>query len=164
MSETALISATVLADAPSATATTSTKDTVPSVPPVSKKFKSQNQTKLSTSIQLDISNKTALADLSKRFNPPQPPSESTLPQKKSSYFEKLDVATRLELDHGLSHIIDVQPDLRFPLQYFMYNVAEEYPDLNAKSHPYVSTFTLIAYQQIMLNAYLLICDHVITLD
>lgn len=40
----------------------------------------------------------------------------------------------------------------------MYNIAEEYPDLNAKTHPYVSTFTLIAYQQIMLNAYLLICD------
>lgn len=40
----------------------------------------------------------------------------------------------------------------------MYNIAEEYRELNAKAHPYVSTFTLIAYQQIMLNAYLLICD------
>jgi len=40
----------------------------------------------------------------------------------------------------------------------MYNIAEEYPDLTTKAHPYVSTFALIAYQQLMLNAYLLVCD------
>lgn len=68
------------------------------------------------------------------------------------------MTTRLELDHGVQHIIDVQPDLRFPLQYLMYNTAEEYPDLSTESHPYDNTFTMIAYQQLMLNAYLLICD------
>lgn len=31
-------------------------------------------------------------------------------------------------------------------------------DLTTKSHPYVSAFTLVAYQQILFNAYLLICD------
>lgn len=45
-----------------------------------------------------------------------------------------------------------------PTPYFMYNVAEEYPELNLISHPFVRTFTLIAYQQLMLNDYLLICD------
>lgn len=97
----------------SAISATKPADVSPAAPS-SKKFKSDKRTKLSTSIQFDITNKSALADLSKRYNLPQPPSESTAPVKKSSYFEKLDVATRLELDHGLSHIIDVQPDLRFP--------------------------------------------------
>lgn len=158
MSETALISATSSLDTPSVVTSVPKSTVASATPSATKMFKSDKQTKLSTSIQFDISNKTALADLSKRYNPPQPPSESSVPQKKSTYFEKLDVATRLDLDHGISHIIDVQPDLRFPLQYFMYNITEEYPELNVKAHPFVSTFTLIAYQQIMLNAYLLICD------
>lgn len=140
MSETALLSATSPPEAPSTSTATAIKTAVHTAPPSPKNFKAQKQTKLSTFIQFDISNKTALADLSKRYNPPQPQGESTIPSKKSSYFEKLDVATRLELDHGLSHIIDVQPDLRFPLQYFMYYTAEEYPELNAKSHPYVSIY------------------------
>lgn len=69
-----------------------------------------------TSIQFEISNTSSLFDLSKRYNPVQPQSESTVPVKRSSYFEELDVTTRLELNHGIKHIIDVQPDLRFPLQ------------------------------------------------
>lgn len=82
----------------------------------------------------------------------------TVPARRSSYIEKLDVKTRLELDRGVQHIVDVQPDLRFPFQYFLYNVSEQYPELSVKGHPYVSTFTLVAYQQILFNAYLLICD------
>lgn len=111
-----------------------------------------------TSIQFDISNKTSLSDLSKRFNPANPPPEAPTPKMKSTYFEKLDMAVRLELDHGTQHIIDVQPDLRFPFQYMIYNITEQFPDLTVKSHPFVSTFTLIAYQQIVFNAYILICD------
>ncbi|KAK9892660.1 hypothetical protein WA026_021513 [Henosepilachna vigintioctopunctata] len=64
----------------------------------------------------------------------------------------------MELDHGTQHIIDVQPDLRFPFQYFLYNIVEQFPDLTVKAHPFVSTFSLIAYQQMLFNAYILICD------
>lgn len=99
-----------------------------------------------------------LYDLAKRYNPPTPANPTPAPTKKSSYFDKLDVAVRMELDHGKSHIIDVQPDLRFPFQYSIYNTTERYPDLNVKGHPFTSTFTLIAYDQLILNAYLLICD------
>lgn len=81
-----------------------------------------------------------------------------MPKPRSTYFEKLEMAVRMELDHGTQHIIDVQPDLRFPLQYMLYNVIEQFPDLTVKSHPFVSKFTLVAYQQMLFNAYLLICD------
>lgn len=113
---------------------------------------STKDSKHRTQVQFDISNKTSLADIAKRFNPVNPPPEAPAPKLKSSYFEKLDMAIRMELDHGTQHIIDVQPDLRFPFQFFIYN------DLTVKSHPFVSTFTLIAYQQILFNAYILICD------
>lgn len=141
-------------------APSSDPEAVPSPP---KKLKAsddrtKSRPKGKTAVQFEIANKSSLSDLSKRYNPPPPLPETSLPLKKSTYFEKLDVATRLELDHGISHIIDVQPDLRFPLQYFMYNIAEEYPDLTTRSHPYVSTFTLIAYEQLLFNAYLLACD------
>lgn len=117
-----------------------------------------NKKKHTTQIQFDISNKTSLSDLAKRFNPATPAPEAPAPKLKSTYFEKLDIAVRMELDHGTTHIIDVQPDLRFPLQYILYNVTEQFPELTVKSHPFVSTFTLIAYQQILFNAYILICD------
>lgn len=113
--------------------------------PQAKKFKAPAK-KHATPVQFEISNKTSLSDLSKRFNPATPTPEASLLQKRSTYFEKLDIATRLELDHGVSHTIDVQPDLRFPFQYFIYNTAEEYPELAVKSHPFVSTFSIIAYQ------------------
>ncbi|KAL3282935.1 hypothetical protein HHI36_006093 [Cryptolaemus montrouzieri] len=129
-------------------------------PPASSTMKRPiaNASKHKTEIKFDIANKTSLSDLAKRYNPPNPPSEAPTPQKKSTYFKKLDIAMRMELDHGLTHIIDVQPDLRFPFQYFLFNIAEEYPELTVKSHPYTSTLTLVAYQQILFNAYLLICD------
>jgi len=147
---------------PTTEATAST-DSNPSItkadqPSKPKRAKMSSKPSHSTSIQFDISNKTALSDLSKRYNPPAPPSEPVPPPKRFTYFEKLYVATRLELDHGVQHIIDVQPDLLYPLQYFMYDTPEEYPDLTTKSHICVSTFTMIAYQQLMLNAYLLIRD------
>ncbi|KAK9871889.1 hypothetical protein WA026_015138 [Henosepilachna vigintioctopunctata] len=116
----------------------------------------QPSQRLKTSIQFDIANKTSLSELSHRFTPVNPPPEAPAPKSKSTYFEKLDVAVRMELDHGTQHIIDVQPDFRFPFQYFMYNVTEH--DLTVKSHPFVSTFNLIAYEQILLNAYILIRD------
>jgi len=41
-----------------------------------KKMKLQPKSKLTTSIQFDITNKSALSDLSKRYNSPKPPKES----------------------------------------------------------------------------------------
>ncbi|KAK9892665.1 hypothetical protein WA026_021518 [Henosepilachna vigintioctopunctata] len=65
-----------------------------------------------TAVQFEISNITSLSDLEKRFNPANPPPEAPTPKACSSYFEKLDIAVLMELDHGTQHIIDVQPDLR----------------------------------------------------
>lgn len=120
--------------------------------------KKQRTEKHTTEAKFSIKHKSTLTEIAKKFTPAQPGPEAPTPKLKSIYFEKLDVAVRMELDHGTSHTIDVQPDLRFPLLYFMYTTAESYPDLTVKCHPFTSTFTLIAYQQIMLNAYLLICD------
>lgn len=95
---------------PSKPTASGTADSKPEQPQA-KKFKALAK-KHATPVQFEISNKTSLSDLSKRFNPATPTPEASLPQKRSSYFEKLDIATRLELDHSVSHTIDVQPDLR----------------------------------------------------
>lgn len=95
-------------------------------------FSTSKGSKHKTQVQFDISNKTSLSDIAKKFNPATPPPEAPAPKLKSSYFEKLDMAIRMELDHGTQHIIDVQPDLRFPFQFFIYNVTEEFPDLTVK--------------------------------
>lgn len=133
-------------------------DTPASIAPSSDSKRKITAKKHVTSVQVDISNKTSLSEISKRYRPDEPAPEAPQPPRKSTYFEKLDMAIRMELDHGTQHIIDVQPDLRFPFQYFIYDIAERYPELTVKSHPYTSTFTLIAYNQILFNAYLLICD------
>lgn len=149
---------------PTATATTAEMSISQPQPGLSKApppapESSQKKPKINkTSVQFEISNTTSLSDLAKRFNPSEPPPEAPVPKPRSTYFEKLDMAVRMELDHGTQHIIDVQPDLRFPLQYILYNVIEQFPELTVKSHPFISTFTLVAYQQILFNAYLLICD------
>ncbi|KAK9891750.1 hypothetical protein WA026_016547 [Henosepilachna vigintioctopunctata] len=124
----------------------------------SKRPKQAPSNKHSTSVNFNISNETSLSDPAKRYNPTPGPSPTLQPTKKGTYFEKLDVAVRMELDHGTSNVIDIQPDLRFPFQYSTYCITERYPELNVKSHPSTSTFILICYDQIILNTYLLICE------
>lgn len=75
--------------------------------------KTNNSKKNKTSVQFDISNKSSLSDLAQKYTTATPAPEAPTPKLKSSYFEKLDMAVRMELDHGTQHIIDVQPDLRF---------------------------------------------------
>ncbi|CAH1106903.1 unnamed protein product [Psylliodes chrysocephalus] len=67
---------------------------------------------------------TSSIQIAKKLTPVTPAPEAPTPKSKSTYFEKLDVAVRMELD------------LRFPLQYIMYTTAETYPDLTVKSHPF----------------------------
>lgn len=40
----------------------------------------------------------------------------------------------------------------------LYNTIAQYPSLDVKSYPYVSPFSLIAYQQILLTGHLLLMD------
>lgn len=130
---------------PMTTATTTmstptvTKDTVAMVSATTmispiEKTKTFPQKRKTTSVSFHIINKPAPTDLTKRFNPVLPAPEQSFPSKKSTYFEKFDVATWLELDHGSFYLIDVQPGLRFPLRYIMYNICEEYPELTVKAH------------------------------
>ncbi|KAK9873284.1 hypothetical protein WA026_021773 [Henosepilachna vigintioctopunctata] len=123
----------------------------------SKRMKTSPSSKHSTRVNFNLSNKTSLSDLAKRYNPTYGPGPTLQPAKKSSYSEKLDVPVRMELDHGTSHIVDVQRDLRFPFQYSTYCITERYPEVNVKSHPFISTFKLTAYDQLILIAYVLIC-------
>lgn len=111
-----------------------------------------------TTIQLRIKGKSKLNELSKRFSNPSTPGNIPTPSIKNDFFRRLDIPSRIEIDSGLPFTIDVQPDFRYPFNYIAYNISSQYPDLSVKEFPFVSTFTLIAYQQILHAAVYLLHD------
>lgn len=106
----------------------------------------------------EIRNHEALEKLAKKLQPLIVTPEATPPPIDTDFFKRLNMAAKIESNTGSHFVIDVQPDLRFPLYYFIYNVEQIFPELDVRSFPYVSPFSLIAYDQILLIAHLLLCD------
>lgn len=106
----------------------------------------------------EIRNHAALSKIASRLDPlltlPEPP----VPAPKSDFFEKLNMAAKIELNSGDYFTIDVQPDLRFPFYYSLYNTTRTFPDNDIKPYPYVSPFSLVAYEQCLLIGQLLLND------
>lgn len=73
----------------------------------------------------------------------------------SDWYDRLALPAYVETDRGDRFTIDVQPDFRFPFSYIQYCTRTEFPELDTQQFPYVSTFSLIAYQQILFGGYLL---------
>lgn len=111
-----------------------------------------------TTAQLTIRNSEALINLTKRYDQFIPKIQNPTPNLDNDWFKRINVAKRCEVDHGSSHLIDIQPDYRFPVSYFIYTVLKSYPDLDTRAHPEVSVYSLIAYEIIMLSVHLLTLD------
>lgn len=111
-----------------------------------------------TSHTTEIRNHQALANIAQKLQPVIIAPENPPPPPDSDFFQRLNMASKIETNAGLEFIIDVQPDLRFILYYSIYNVIKKYPSLDVKTHPYVSPFTLIAYDQTLIIAHLLLQD------
>lgn len=113
-----------------------------------------------TMIQKPVTNKNknVLANLNKVFASIKDASKAPAPTKENDFWKRTSLTKRIELDSGDQFTIDVQPDQRFPTAYMMYCTVHEFPDFNIKSHAAVSPFSLIAYSQVLFNAYLLYND------
>lgn len=116
------------------------------------------QSKKKTSFTTEIRNGEALANLAKRLQPVLIQPEPAPPKAEEDFFKRLNMASKLESNLGGPFIIDIQLDLRFPLYYSIYNTIRTYPALDVKCYPYVSPFTLIAYEQLILFGHLLLAD------
>lgn len=116
------------------------------------------ESKKKTSFTTEIRNGEALGVLARKLQPvlviPDPvPTAST-----EDFFKRLNMASKLEANLGSDFTIDIQPDLRFPLYYSIYNTIRTFPSLDVKCYPYVSPFTLTAYEQLILTGHLLLSD------
>lgn len=116
------------------------------------------ESKKKTSFTTEIRYGEALGVLARKLQPvlviPDPvPTAST-----EDFFQRLNIAAKLEANLGSNFIIDVQPDLRFPLYYSIYNTIRTFPALDINCYPYVSPFTLTAYEQLILTGHLLLSD------
>lgn len=114
---------------------------------------------MSTTTAYSIKNHAALASFAKRFVPAVvQDAEAPVPPSTADFFGIMKMTENIELDDGPDATIDVQPDFRFIFAYICYYVASIYPELNVKGHPYMSTFSLIGYCMLLVNAHFLVCD------
>lgn len=112
-----------------------------------------------TSVVTEIRNKETLLNLAATVKRIVIPKEPPVPPKPTDWFSETDVTNIAESNLGSCFTIDVQPDMRFPFSYFAYSSVKSYPELVLTPQPYVSIFTVTAYQQIAMAALLLAHDN-----
>lgn len=76
----------------------------------------------------------------------------------SNFFSKLNIIQKIETDHGTACECGAQLHLRFPLYFFIYEIATKFPELDVKAQPYTSLFSLVPYCQFLLNTSLVVND------
>lgn len=84
-----------------------------------------------------------------------PPPE---PKPVGVYFNNIKIKSRIEVNKGSFHTIDVQSDMRFITYYLQYTSLTSFPELVVDQNPYVSLASLIGYKLILFNAHQLILD------
>lgn len=109
-------------------------------------------------IELEIKAPPILEEIAKKFTTELTIPAAPTPNVEGSFFPKLDIATRIEVDNGNSFEIDVQPDMRYIVHYLMYNTAQQYPSYDIKEHPFTSLPTLVAYKLALIIGHFLLCD------
>lgn len=115
-----------------------------------------------TAVQLEIRNSDAILQLQRKFDSfnIQVKANEAINGIDNDFFRRYNLNQRAQPDNGGDHIIDVQPDMRFPTSYLIYAAIKAFPDLDIKAHPSVSLYSLVAYEIIMLTAHLLLQDTV----
>lgn len=104
-----------------------------------------------TALKIDHSYKTVLRyidtipKLIRQYKISVEPELSIPAKSRTTYFEKLKLAEEISISKGNKFTIDVIPDSRYMTHYICSNVISFYPELNIKSSPYISPFTLAAY-------------------
>lgn len=125
-----------------------------SVPPLSQNFSTRFLKP--QEVEFNIKNHPILENISKKYELHTDSLQTPGLLETDTFFTKLDLSSRIELDHGEEFFIHVQPDLRYAVQYFMFTTAKEYPDLNIKGFP--SLPTIVAYKLALFINHILICD------
>lgn len=95
------------------------------------------------SVEHTITNHSVLKIISKKYNTPVEIPDAPTIQTATSYYARLNTAERIEVDYGYDMQIDVQPDMRFAIQYITFTTTLEYPDLDIKGYSYISLPTLV---------------------
>jgi hypothetical protein len=113
-----------------------------------------------TNVNIKIKNSDALSKLKDKFKNLNVHGNATQPRPDNDWLKRLDIDSNSESAHSAQHIIDVQPDQRYPFSYFVYFLTRLFPSLEVKSHPSVSLFTMLSYIQICFNAYILMQEDI----
>lgn len=113
-----------------------------------------------TAVHFDIKNSDAILELERRFSSLNIALKENAKVicSENNFIERYNVSRRCESNHGDMHIIDVQPDFRYPTAFIIYSVVKSFPELDTRAHPSVSIYSLAAYQIVVLTAHLLLQD------
>lgn len=103
------------------------------------KFKSKPDPKIESKPEPMFKKKTGLVD--KKVEYPKATENRTL--------ELIDINKEIEFSIGKSCIIDVQPDMRYPVAYIITCVKRAYPTYNIEEAPKVSVLQLMATSQFL---------------
>jgi hypothetical protein len=109
-----------------------------------------------TEVHLKIKNSDILAKLAEKYKATGIKEELGKTRAQNDWFQRIDLSNNAESAGSIEHIIDVQPDFRFPFSYFVYYITKIFPALDLKSTPSTSIYTLLAYFTIAFNAFLLL--------
>lgn len=135
-----------------------------SVPPLSQHFSTRFLKP--QEVEFTIKNHPILENIAKKYELHTDSPQSPGLLGNDTFFTKLDLSSRIELDHGDEFFIHVQPChsrtlftyLRYVTHYFMFTTSKEYPDLNIKGFPCTSLPTIVAYKLALFIGHILICD------
>lgn len=111
-----------------------------------------------TKIDLTINNKPVFLKTPLSFEEQQQILETQVPHRSNDYFDLVDLNKHVETDTSSVFTVDVQPDFRFPTNYIANRTVRSFSDRNIKPYPQVSLFSSIAFQQLQLNALILLND------
>lgn len=75
--------------------------------------------------------------------------------KQNEWYSTFNAKKNSKQEMGEQEIIDVQPDMRFPMAYMIYNCVESYTSYDVKNSSTFSLYSQLAYEIIMFNFALL---------
>lgn len=131
------------------------------VPPAAEAAKGSQEMDINpriTDVHVKIKNSDTMLKLAQKMKAVGIKDIPPKPNRTNDWLQRIQLNNKSESSNAADFTIDVQPDFRFPFAYIVYKVIQHYPTYDIKSHPNVSLYTMIMYEQIMFTTFLLLQD------
>lgn len=109
----------------------------------------------------EVKNSDRLRLAAKPYERPPPPQADSAPAPapRTDYFERLNIPQNVESNNSLSAVIDVVPDVRYPLLYIIFHVMKLYVSNEQQAHPLMTPASFTGYCLFLFYGFLLVNDY-----